>query len=294
MKNQLKTIALLGALAVAFVSIGSLLGEMYAYGALVFALALNAGAYFFSDRVVLALHHAVEIDRAKAPVLHRMVGELAAAAHIPKPRLFIIHDSVPNAFATGRSPRHGVVAITDGILDFLDERELRAVLAHEVAHIKNRDALLATIATAIAAAITYVAYAAHFFALFGERQDEDAPTSPLSWFLTILVAPIAATLIQLGISRSREYLADEEGARISGDPAALADALTRLEYGVARFAHHAEPATASLFIVSPFAGGSVPLASLFSTHPSTEERVRRLRAMVGLSTTRLARNALVH
>lgn len=288
MKNQLKTIALLGTLGAAFVAVGSLFGDAYMYGALALALIFNAGAYFFSDRVVLAMHHATEVSPAQAPRLHRMVEDLSRGAEIPKPRVFVMDDPTPNAFATGRNPEHGVVAVTHGLMRLLDERELRGVLAHEIAHIKNRDILVATIAAAISAAITYLAHAAQLFALFGgmsHDDDEERSTSPLAWLVTIIVAPIAATLIQLGISRSREFLADEEGARLCGDPDALANALLRIRDGVASVPHHREPATASLFIISPFSGSGGWLGSLFSTHPSTEDRVLRLRAMRGRGAT---------
>jgi heat shock protein HtpX len=281
-RNQLKTFALLAALSALLVAIGGAFGKSYAIGAFAMAMIMNLGAYFFSDRVVLALHRARQLSPADAPSLHALVADLAKRAGLPMPRLYLIDDPQPNAFATGRNPQHGVVAVTRGILDMLSERELRGVLAHELAHIKNRDVLIATIAAGIAAAITYLAHAAQFFAIFGGgRHDEegDGP-SGLELLLMILLAPLAATLIQLGVSRSREYHADAQGARIAGDPNALADALLKIEHGVARVPHPVEPATASLFIVNPFAGERASvLRSLFSTHPDTAERVRRLRGM---------------
>jgi heat shock protein HtpX len=210
-----------------------------------------------------------------------MVDELAARAGIPKPRVCIIPEAQPNAFATGRSPRHGVVAVTEGIIDLLDARELRAVLAHELGHIRNRDILLTSIAAAVASLVTYAAQALSFGALFGARDEEESGGGGI---LLALVAPIAATLIQLGISRSREYLADEAGAEISGDPLALADALLKLERGAVLVPAEARPATASLFIVNP-ARALGALARLFSTHPPIEDRVRRLRAMRPLRQT---------
>jgi heat shock protein HtpX len=282
MKNQLKTLILLGALSAVLVAIGGALGEAYLYGALGLALLMNVGAYFWSDRIVLAMHRAREIDAASAPRLHAIVAELAQRAGLPKPRVFVIHDAQPNAFATGRNPERGVVAVTQGIMQLLDERELRAVLAHEMAHIKNRDVLVATIAAAIAAAVTYLAHAAQFAAIFGGHRDDEEGGSVFGQLALAIVAPIAATLIQLGVSRSREFLADEAGAKLSGDPLALASALEKLDYAAQRVpTHAADPATASLFIVNPFAGSGRTLLKLFSTHPDTKARVERLVALAG-------------
>jgi len=272
MKNQLKTLLLLGLLSAILMGIGGALGPGYLYGFTALALILNLGAYFFSDRIVLAMHHAHEVTRAQAPALHRMVEELARTARIPKPRVFVIPEVQPNAFATGRNPEHGIV-------DLLSERELKGVLAHEMAHIKNRDILVATVAAGIAAAVTYIAHAAQFTTIFGGRGDDHEERGSLWGSLPlVLVAPIAATLIQLGISRSREYLADETGARLTGDPEALARALEKMVTAAHRIPAHVEPATASLFIVSPLSGGQ-GLLSLFSTHPRVEERIRRLRGL---------------
>jgi heat shock protein HtpX len=252
---------------------------------------MNLGAYFFSDRIVLAMHHAREIDPAEAPDLHRMVAELAARAGIPMPRVYLIPEAQPNAFATGRNPSHAVVAVTEGILGLLSARELRGVLAHEIAHVKNRDILVSSIAAALASAITYVAHAVGFLGLAG-RDEEERP--PAGGVLLALVAPLGATLIQLGISRSREYLADETGARLSGDPQALASALMKLAHGAAAIPFAAEPAAASLFIVNPLSGGG-SLLDLFSTHPPVQDRVDRLLAMAqvnrsssGFGTSRVA------
>lgn len=280
MKNQLKTVLLLGILSAVLVGIGGALGKGFLVGALVLAVAMNVGAYFFSDKMVLAMHGARELSPSEAPRLHRMVEELSANAGIPKPRVFMMNDMQPNAFATGRDPEHGVVAVTAGIMQLLDERELRGVIAHELAHIKNRDILVSTIAATVAAAVTYLAHAVGLFgSLFlGRGEDEDEGLSPLQTLALAIVAPLAATLIQLGISRSREYLADQTGAKICGDPEALARALERLEHGAAMMPSAAQPATASLFIVSPFAGMQ-NILSLFSTHPRTEERTRRLREL---------------
>jgi len=279
MKNQIKTILLLGVLTAALIGIGAVLGKGFLVGALVLSLAMNLGAYFFSDQLVLRMHEAQEVSPQEAPGLHRMVEELARRADIPKPRVFLMHEPQPNAFATGRDPEHGVVAVTTGILNVLDERELRGVIAHELAHIKNRDILVSTIAAAVASAVTYLAHAVGMFGsmFLGRDEDEgDEGLSPLQTLALALVAPIAATLIQMGISRSREYLADQTGGEISGDPEALARALQKLEAGAVALPVEGRPATASLFIVSPFAGMQ-SILSLFSTHPRTEERVRRLR-----------------
>ena len=276
--NHLKTAVLLGALSALLVGVGELLAPGRLPIFVLLAVAMNVGAYFFSDRLVLRMHGARELAPEEAPQLHAMVRELALRAGIPAPRLFLIDDEQPNAFATGRNPAHGVVAVTSGLLALLSPREVRGVIAHELAHIRNRDILVATIAACVAGAITWMAHAAGFLGGSGGRDDEEAP-SPLAAMALMLVGPLAATLIQLGISRSREYLADETGAWVSGDPLALAGALERLEaVSHAVPSHAARPATASLFIVNPFAGGA-RLARLFATHPSTDDRVARLRAL---------------
>lgn len=276
LNNQLKTILLLGGLSAFLVAIGWTIGPGATWLFLGLALAMNVGAYFFSDKLVLRMHGAHELAVADAPGLHGMVEELAQRAGIPKPRVFLIDDPSPNAFATGRNPAKGVVAVTQGILDLLDRRELRGVIAHELAHIRNRDILVATIAAAIATAVTYVAHAVSFSALLGGSSDEEEEGSGANGLLVMLVAPIAATLIQLGISRSREYLADESGAAICGDPEALARALEKLSRGAELVpSEAAQPATASLYIVNPLSGARV--ARLFSTHPPMEDRVERLR-----------------
>ena len=265
LNNQLKTILLLGGLSAFLVAIGWTIGPGATWLFLGLALAMNVGAYFFSDRLVLRMHGARELAVEDAPGLHGMVEELARRAGIPKPRVFLIDDPSPNAFATGRNPEKGVVAVTQGILELLDRRELRGVIAHELAHIRNRDILVATIAAAIASAVTYVAHAISFSAFLGGSDDEEEG-SAAGGLLVALVAPIAATLIQLGISRSREYLADESGAAICGDPEALARALEKLSRGAELIpAEAAQPATASLYIVNPLSGARV--ARLFSTHP---------------------------
>lgn len=274
--NQLKTIALLGALSAALVGLGALIApaQLWLFGLL--AVAMNFGAYFFSDRLVLRMHGAREVPYEEAPFVHRTVAELAARAGMPMPRVCLVDDPQPNAFATGRSPRHGVVAVTTGLLAVLEPREVRAVLAHELAHIQNRDTLVCTLAAAAAGVVTWAANALSFGSLFGgaSQDGEEAEGNAAGGLLVALVAPIAATIVQLAVSRTREFMADEAGATISDDPIALASALRRLEAGVAMEPGTPSPATASLYIVNPLAGGGV--SRWFSTHPSTGERVTRL------------------
>jgi heat shock protein HtpX len=277
MKNQLKTILLMGAFTALLVGFGALVAPGYLYGFGALALLLNLGAYFYSDRVILRMSRAKEVADQEAPELHAMLEELARRAGIPRPRLFVIDDPQPNAFATGRDPAHGVVAVTTGIVRILDRRELRAVLAHELAHIRNRDVLLSSIAAAGATMISLAANALSLGSLLGAgSQDEEGGAA--GGLVAALVAPIAATLIQLGISRSREHLADETGAAICGDPEALARALLKLEQAATLLPAQAAPATASLYIVNPFAAAE-RLSRWFSTHPSTADRVARLRSM---------------
>jgi heat shock protein HtpX len=280
--NQTKTIVLLGSLSALLVGFGSLLGPGWTITFGVLAVVLNIGAYFFSDRLVLRMHGARPLAPAQAPRLFETVGDLSARAGIPMPRLFLVDDPHANAFATGRNPEHGVVAVTTGLLERLSFRELRGVLAHEIGHIRNRDILVSSVAAAMAGAITYAANALQWTTLLGGgSSDDEEGGSPAGGLLVALVAPLAASLVQMGISRSREFMADELGARISGDPGALADALERLEASAAVVPGIPEPATASLFIVNPFAGAA-GLLRLFSTHPPTAERVRRLREMTSL------------
>jgi heat shock protein HtpX len=280
-KNQIKTILLLGTLSALLIGFGALVapGSLWIFGAI--AVAMNLVSYFHSDRLVLAMSRAVPVDRAETPGLHDMVEELAQRAGIPTPRLYLIEDPAPNAFATGRNPQNGVVAVTTGIVQLLSERELRGVLAHEISHIRNRDILIASIAAMFASVISMVATAVQWGAIFGgSSHDEEEGGNPVGALLMAFVAPIAATIIQLAISRSREYQADTSGAQISGDPLSLASALGKLERGNHRYlsatAQHA-PATASLFVCSPFSGGG--LMSWFSTHPPIPERIRRLEGM---------------
>jgi heat shock protein HtpX len=276
--SQLKTILLFGVLSALFIGVGGAFAPQHLAVFVGIAAVLNLGAYFFSDRIVLAMYRARQVSPSEAPDLHAMVGELAAGAGLPMPRIYLVPDRQPNAFATGRSPRHGVIAVTEGLLELLDGRELRGVLAHELSHIKNRDVLVATVAAILASAISTVANVLSFGAMFGAHSDEDGP-SPLATLAMVIVAPLAALLIQLAISRSREFHADETGARISRDPEALARALLKL-HGAAHVVapEHPHPGTASLFIVNPFEGLQ-RVSRWFSTHPSVEERVARLRAL---------------
>jgi len=289
--NQLKTIVLLGALSALVVAAGGALGPQWLWGSVALALGMNLFAWFFSDRLVLRMSGAREVSRGEAVELHRMVEELSSKAGLPKPRVFLIDAPHANAFATGRSPERAAVAVTRGLLEILSPRELRGVLAHEIAHVMNRDVLVATVAAGLATAVTHLAHVLAFSGLFGSRDGEEQG-STAGGLLFMLMAPIGATLVQLGISRSREYLADEVGSRLSGDPLALATALEKLHADAEAAPAPVEPATASLHIVNPF-GATGGLTRLFSTHPPAEERIRRLRAMaLDTSTTYLTRGSM--
>ncbi|HSU72247.1 MAG TPA: zinc metalloprotease HtpX [Candidatus Binatia bacterium] len=279
MWNQVKTVLLLGLLAGIALAIGYVFGGTTGLTiAFVLALGINVLAYFFSDKIVLMMYRAREATRHDYPALHRIVDELARSAGIPKPQVYIIPTETPNAFATGRNPKHAVVAATEGILNLLSEEELRGVLAHELGHVKNRDILITTIAATIATVISYAASMARYATLFGgNRENRGAGNILALLFLTILT-PIAAMLIQLAISRTREYQADATGAHLSKKPEALARALEKISSAVrARPMRFGSPATSSLFIVNPFTRDF--FVSLLSTHPPTEERVRRLKEM---------------
>ena len=246
--------------------------------ALAFSLLMNLGAWWFSDKIVLTMTGAREISPAEDPVLHRIVEDLASSAGIPKPRVYYVPDATPNAFATGRGPGHAAVAVTQGLLNLLNEREIRGVLSHEIAHIRNRDVLISSVAAAIAGAIMWLAAMARWAAIFGGfgRDDDDGYGGIFELLLIAILAPIAALIIQMAISRSREYKADVAGAQISRDPNALADALEKLAAGVKFRPLRDARAAAVHYIVHPAVGG---FASLFSTHPPIEKRVARLRAM---------------
>ncbi|MEK6543378.1 MAG: zinc metalloprotease HtpX [Elusimicrobiota bacterium] len=284
--NTLKTTVLLAALTGLLIVIGkSLGGQSGMMIAFVMAVVMNFSSYWFSDKIVLAMHRAKPVDQGSAPELHRMVQELSVAAQIPMPRLYVIEDAAANAFATGRNPQHAVIAVTTGILDVLDRNELKGVLAHEMGHVMNRDILIGSIAATMAGAISMLANMAQWALMFGggRRDDDERGGNSLALISTMIVAPMAAALIQMAISRSREFIADATGARLMLDPKPLASALRKLEAASRRGHLGASPATAHLFIVNPLRGGS--LKSLFSTHPPTEERVRRLLAMDQTSLT---------
>jgi len=281
MSNVFKTGLLLAALTAMLVLIGGAIGGQQGMViAFVIALAMNFFSYWFSDKIVLAAYGAKPIDEAEAPRLYAIVHRLATRAGIPMPRVYMVPSETPNAFATGRSPQHAVVAVTEGIMRILDEEELEGVLAHELSHVKNRDVLISTIAATLAGAITYLAHMAQWAAMFGgrSRDDEEGGSNPIAMILLAILAPIAAMLVQMAVSRSREFQADATGARVAGKPWGLAKALEKLQ--IANEAvpmAAATPATAHLFIVNPLSGRS--FATLFSTHPPLEERIARLRAM---------------
>jgi heat shock protein HtpX len=279
MNPQVKTVLLLGLLSLLLISLGGVLGQSYLYGFTIMAIVMNFVSYFYSDKIVLAMSGAREVSIDEAPRLHSIVEELAARANLPKPRVYIIPEAQPNAFATGRNPQHSAVAATQGIMQLLDERELRGVLAHELGHVMNRDILITSIAATIASAITFIGHALQWGAMFAGGRDDDDRGSPLGTLALAIVAPIAATLIQLAISRSREFEADATGARLSGDPEALARALEKLERGAEAIPANVAPATASMYIVNPFAGVR-GFMNWFSTHPPMEERIASLRGMM--------------
>lgn len=287
MKSQVRTVLLLGGLSALTIGVGAAIAPGWLPVFVVFALLVNLGAWFFSDRLVLRLHGAQEVDPRDAPGLTLLVAEVARAAGVPTPRIYVTPERQPNAFATGRNPANGAVVFTEGVLRTMGDRELRGVVAHELAHIRNRDVLVASLAAAAASVITWLAHVLSFSWLFGGSADggagedggEGSAASPLGGLLVALVAPLAATLVQLGISRTREFLADETAARITGDPEGLARALLLLDRSAAELPAEGQPAAASLYIVNPLAGGGV--ARWFSTHPPIAERVRRLRALAG-------------
>ncbi|MFH1562222.1 MAG: zinc metalloprotease HtpX [Nitrospirota bacterium] len=275
--SSFKTFILLVGLTLLLIFVGQVLGGregmIYAFG---IALVMNFVSYWFSDKIVLAMYRAKQVTEKDAPKLYRVVNNLCQLAQLPTPKVYIIPGATPNAFATGRDPNHAAVAVTEGILQLLKEDELEGVLAHELAHIQNRDILIATIAAVIAGAITMMASMARWAAIFGSRNDDERQ-NPLVFIVMLIVAPLAAMLIQMMISRSREYLADASGAKMCGKPLSLANALQKLTLGVQRIPMDANPATAHMFIVSPFLGGG--LMTLFSTHPPIEARIAKLEKM---------------
>ena len=274
--NNLKTLVLLTALSGLLMALGGALGgSRGVVVALVFAAAMNIGSYWFSADILLRMASAREIQREDDPRLFEMVGEVAQRAGMPMPRVYAIDDAQPNAFATGRNPEHAAVAVTGGIRSLLTDRELMGVLGHEMAHVKNRDILTSSVVATIASAISSLAYMAMWFGGGSSRDGERG--NPLAALVAVLVAPLAASLIQMAISRSREFQADLDGARTVEDPEALASALAKLQMGAQRIPMQVPESTAHLYIVNPFSARQ--MAGLFSTHPPTEERIARLRSM---------------
>jgi heat shock protein HtpX len=278
--NAVRTAVLLAGLAGILLAIGWYVGGAQGAAiAFVLAMILNFTSFFWSHKIVLAMYGAKEVTREENPQLHGLVEEVALAAQIPKPKVFLVPTGVPNAFATGRDPAHSVVAVTEGILKMMGRDELKGVLAHEMSHIKHRDILIATVAATVATAITMLASMLRFTAIFGGGGRDGRSRGGLELLALAVLAPLAAAIVQMAISRSREYAADESGARLSGNPLGLANALVKLAGANQAAGGMATPATAHLFIVSSLRGAT--FASLFSTHPPVEERVRRLRAMAG-------------
>lgn len=279
MTSQIKTLLLLALLSGLIMFLGNAVGGksglMIAFA---FALIMNVGSYWFSDKIVLAMYRAKELAPSEAPMLHAMVEDLARNAGIPKPRICLIPEEAPNAFATGRNPKHAVVAVTEGIMRLLTPEELRGVIAHEMGHVTNRDILVQSIAGVLASVVIYIANMMQWAAIFGVgRSDDEGGGNIFSSLLLAILAPVAASLIQMAISRSREYLADATGAKLCGNPLALASALGKISaYSTRVPMHEGSPATAHMFIINPFAGG---IGKLFSTHPPVEERIQRLREM---------------
>jgi len=286
--NALRTTVLLAGLTALVLWVGQRLGGPG--GLLVagfFVVVMNFGSYWFSDRIALAMHGAQPLERHQAPWLHEMVERLCARAGMPKPKVYLLPTATPNAFATGRNPSHAAIAVTHGLVELLDRRELEGVIAHELAHVKNRDTLIGTVAATLAGVISYAAQMLFWFggSLLSRSDDEEGGLGhALGNLGVLLVAPLAATLLQLAVSRSREYGADATGAELCGDPDALANALLKLERGAELRPYDRAPATSHLFIVNPLSGGAI--LSLFSTHPPIPERVRRLREMGGVRSVR--------
>ncbi|MDA8214121.1 MAG: zinc metalloprotease HtpX, partial [Nitrospiraceae bacterium] len=277
--NGLKTMVLMVTMTLMLVAIGGMLGGKSGMTfALIMAFGMNFITYWFSDKIVLRMYRAKPVTEAEAPELYGMVRRLAHKADIPMPKVCIMDEDQPNAFATGRNPSHGTVAVTTGIMRILSREELEGVIAHELAHIKHRDILVGTIAATIAGAISYLAQMAQWAMIFGGRHDdEEGGSNPIAAIVMMIVGPIAAMMVQMAISRSREYGADAGGARIAGNPMYLANALKKLHMASQRIPMDANPATSHMFIVNPLSGGG--LLKLFSTHPPMEERIARLEAM---------------
>ena len=276
--NTFKTFLLMFLLTLLFIWVGGAIGGRAGMTfALVMALMLNLGTYWFSDKIVLAMYRAKEVSEAEAPQLFSIVRRLTQKAGLPMPRVYIINADQPNAFATGRNPRHAAVAVTSGIMRLLTEEELAGVIGHELAHIKHRDILISTIAASIAGAISYLAYMAQWALIFGGFGGDDDDANPFAALIIMIVAPLAAMIVQMAISRSREFAADAGGAKIAGNPRWLASALRKLEMASRSIPLNANPATSHMFIVNPLSKRA--MMKLFSTHPPVEERIARLEAM---------------
>ena len=278
--NTLKTTVLMALLMGIMIAIGSAFGGRHgAMLMLLISLGMNFFTYWFSDTMVLKMYGAREISQEEAPQLFNMVAGLAANAQLPMPKVCIVNSAIPNAFATGRNPSHAAVAVTTGIMNALSPQELSGVLAHELSHIKHRDTLISTVAAAIAGVISMIANIAQWSMIFGGSSDDDDNGNIVGLLATIILAPLAAALIQMAISRSREYEADKSGGEICGNPNYLADALQKIEYYSmhARPMEQATPATSHMFIINPLAGSNMKLSTLFSTHPATSERIQLLR-----------------
>ncbi|HZV46915.1 MAG TPA: zinc metalloprotease HtpX [Thermodesulfovibrionales bacterium] len=277
--NNIKTLFLLVTLTLVLVWAGGALGGKQGMTiALIFALGINFISYWFSDKIVLRMYRAKQVTEAEAPDLYSIVRSLVQKAGMPMPKVYMMDQEQPNAFATGRNPTHAAVAVTTGIMRILTREELQGVIGHELSHIKNRDILISTIAATIAGAISYLAQMAQWAMIFGgHRGDDDKGGSPIAAFVMMIVGPIAAMIIQMAISRSREYAADSGGAEIAGNPRYLAGALRKLHMASQKIPMHANPATSHMFIVNPFSGGGI--VKLFSTHPPIEERIARLESM---------------
>ncbi len=278
MTSQIKTVLLLGLLTGLLMFLGGAMGGsvglMLAFG---LAMVMNVGSYWYSDKLVLKMYKAQELSPGDAPHIHRVVEEMSQAAGIPKPRLFLIPQDSPNAFATGRNPENAVVAVTRGIVNTLSPDELKGVLAHELGHVANRDILIQTIAAVLGGAIVFIANMLQWTTIFGFGSDDEDGANPIAALAMAFLAPVAAGLIQMAISRSREYLADSTGARLAGNPLHLAGALGKLDAASKQLPMEGSPATENMFIVNPFRGKGA--TSLFATHPPIEDRIARLRAM---------------
>lgn len=276
--NNIKTMFLLVTLTLILVWAGGAFGGKHGMTiALIFALGLNLFAYWFSDKLVLRMYGAKQVTEADAPELYGIVRRLSQKAQMPMPKVYLIEGDQPNAFATGRNPKHAAVAVTTGIMRILNRDELIGVIGHELAHISHRDILISTIAATIAGAISYLAQMAQWAAIFGNRSDDEEGGSPVAALVMMIVGPIAALIIQMAISRSREYVADEGGARLAGNPRYLSSALRKLHMASQQIPMQATPATSHMFIVNPLSGGG--LLKLFSTHPPMEERIARLESL---------------